>query len=438
MGYRKDLMAKPVESIDHNIEVADSKFTFKTKVDLIFEETMDMTSYHNFSVKDLNGMEYFRCGYNRDDIVVYSIYNEPICRIAFTSPFKSKQPILKGEKNEESVAVISDKDSSAAEKFTVELTNLVNEKTEKLDMNCDLKFRCCGIFYGKEKSGSPMVCRIVKNLYFANYYKIEIAAGIDASLMMALTCFFMKKSMKENKGKYPEVPSKQFFDSIQWKPVERPLNNIPIVDSKYISEQPQVFTIKKEKKAFAENFCKILGTDGKIKYKVDEKSFKTILYDVSTDEAILNISETTDSDIKRKIWSSKKREKCFGQISAMYSRVLNKYSIQLLNKDTNIYEKFIMNCDPFFYYCDILYLNGNGQVSLVCKVVKDQYEKFDYQIEIAPGVDSMMMIAASIYFIDKGYTLFFEGLENMNSNDKITAGDVKNTLGLVNKVLFSK
>jgi len=204
MGYRKDLMLKNVESIDHNIEITDSKFTFKTKLDLIFEETMDLTSYHNFSVKDLNGMEYFRCSYYNDDIVVYSIYNEPICHICYTSPFKNKQPIYKGEKGEESIAYINDKESNVGEKFTVILTNLVNEQTEKLDMNCDMNFHCCGIFYGKEKSGSPMVCKIIKNLYYTNYYKVEIAAGIDAPLMMALTCFFMKKSVKENKEKYPE------------------------------------------------------------------------------------------------------------------------------------------------------------------------------------------------------------------------------------------
>jgi len=88
----------------------------------------------------------------------------------------------------------------------------------------------------------------------------------------------------------------------------------------------------------------------------------------------------------------------------MPSRVLNKYSLQVLNKDTNIFENFIINCDPFFYYCYILYLNGDGQVSLVCKVIKDQYEKYDYQIEIAPGIDQMVMISASIYFIGKEYS----------------------------------
>jgi len=417
MGYRKNLMSKIVENIDHSIVVTDSKYTFEKKLDIIFEETMDMTNYYSFIVKNLNGREYLKCSYYQDNIVIYSINDEPICNL-------TNYCIYRGEEDKELITEIKEKDFSTIEKYTVGFKNLINQTIELLYLNCDLKYRCGGIFYGKEKLGSPLICRIIRNLYYTNCYKVEIASGIDITLIITLVCFFMKNSYKTNKGKYPEVPYRNFFNSICQKQVERPLNNIITMDSNYISEKPVIFNLVKNKKVLSDYFCTINGMDKT--YVLKENLVKDVLLDASTDKPIFKTSG-------RKFWVD---EDCVSSIHSMTSRCLNKYSVDILNKNTNKMEKFVMNCDPFFYYGYILYLNENGQVSLVCKITKDQYEKYDYQIEIAPGIDYMMMIAVCLHFVGESDKLIEIGVEE--SSKKISLSGVVSVVDHITKTFFKR
>jgi len=200
------------------------------------------------------------------------------------------------------------------------------------------------------------------------------------------------------------------------------------MDSIYISDEPVIFNLIKDKKVLSDYSCRINGMDKT--YVVKENLIKDVLYDASTDKPIFKTSRGY-FDIKRKFWVD---DKCVSNMRSMTSRCLNKYSVEILNKETNKMEKFVLNCDPFFYYGYILYLNENGQVSLVCKITKDQYEKYDYQIEIAPGIDYMMMIAVCLHFVEESDKLIEIGVED--SSKKVDVGHVVNIIDFVIKSIF--
>jgi len=200
MGYRKELKEKSVEGTEQRFDIIDSRFVFPTKLDLILEENTDLYSIQSFTVKGSDGVEYYRCSYNLNTIIVYSMYGEPLCNIEDSQmTFKNKQTIYRGT-SKDVLSTVKAKDSTVGFKFVVEFTNLSSEKTELFDMNCDIQYRACGIFYGKEKSGAPMVCKILKNCYYASLFKIEIAPGIDSAFMVALSLLFMKRSVKNRQG----------------------------------------------------------------------------------------------------------------------------------------------------------------------------------------------------------------------------------------------
>jgi len=99
--------------------------------------------------------------------------------------------ILSGTSDKKVLAkIVKGSSYTDAEKYTVTFYNQATEKNETLSMNCATSYRSCGIFYGVEEEGAPMVCRIheVKTKAFLGTktkLEIEMASGVDSMFMCA-------------------------------------------------------------------------------------------------------------------------------------------------------------------------------------------------------------------------------------------------------------
>ena len=175
-----------------------------------------------------------------------------------------------------------------------------------------------------------------------------------------------------------------------------------------------MFKIEKVKAITSDYDFRIYNMDDVELYKSKQKLLKQVLQLSENDEPIISIVDSTGERIKKRIFLGKKEEQCVGNIREIKSNVLNKYSIEFLNSKTEIFESFTMNCDIDFYTCTILYDNNQGKISLVARIFKDQYEKRYYQLEIAPGVDQMIIFAAAIYFTTKSSNVL--SYENNKNN----------------------
>jgi len=351
-------------------------------------------------------MEYFKCNYfNVDDIVILSTYNEPLCNISDPKTIIAKPEIYAGNTKTNLITSVKTKDSTVAEKFSAEFINKLTEKQETFDINCDIKFRICGIFHGKEKKGAPMVCKIERNIYYANNYKVTIAAGVDVAFVIALSFIFIKRSFKENSKKQPAVIKKNYLTEIAYRTVESPIKPISIVDEKYVTQKPLLYKIEKEKKILSDYNYRIKDIDDTEIYLSKEKLRGSVIYN-KNNEPIIGITDSYDSVIQRKINLGKKDDMCIGSIKLVNSNVLNKFILEFLNKDTGIYESFMMNCDPDYFIGIIFYDNGQGNTYLVAKILKDQYNKYQYTVEIAPGVDNIYIIATCIHFIENSLAYY--------------------------------
>jgi len=190
-----------ISSPKNEIAVVDPRFVFRTPVTLILREKIFSFSGDDFSIKDVNDVEYFRCKGKafsiRDKKILYDLYQKPILNIQhkiFT--MKGNIKIYADNEDTKVLATINKKSFISVKKYIVEFYNQATERNEYFDMKCDFFSFTCGIFYGHEKEGAPMVCKITKKLdaklVFTtqeNYY-VQIAPGVDAALMVAIAICF--------------------------------------------------------------------------------------------------------------------------------------------------------------------------------------------------------------------------------------------------------
>lgn len=243
-----------------------------------------------------------------------------------------------------------------------------------------------------------MICKIIRNIYIANSYKITIAAGVDAPFVIALLYYFIKKSYKEHYKHQPAVIIKNYLHEIDNLNVESPNKIISIVDEKYVSQKPLIYKIEKLKKAISDNDFIIRDMNDTEIYYSKEILIGCFICSNENHEPLVSIKASSESDVKRKIYLGKKTDICIGSMKPLNSKVLKKYVLEFLNKDTNTNEQFIMNCDKDYFYSTILYDNGQGNTCIIAKIIKNQYNKRHYTIEIAPGVDSLYILGVALYF----------------------------------------
>ncbi|ORX86185.1 hypothetical protein BCR32DRAFT_325073 [Anaeromyces robustus] len=205
---------KSVEPTDHDIVVVDEKYVFDKPKELILKESLTAFSGDDFTIKDTDGTSYFKCEgktFNiRDKKVVYDLEGNPVFNVRNTILFlKSRLKIYDGKDDKKTLASVSPVTSISSRKYTITYTNIATEKEETLDLKCDFFSHSCGVFYGKEKEGSPMICKVIKKIDAKslltnkeNYY-IEIASGVDVAFMVAIAICFdeLKNDDKDHKIK---------------------------------------------------------------------------------------------------------------------------------------------------------------------------------------------------------------------------------------------
>ena len=205
---------KKVSQIDHDIVVTENRFVFDKPVTLILRENLMSFSGDDFTIKDTEGVSYFKCEGKalniRDKKTIYDLNGTPILNIRNAILFlKGRMKVYAGKDDKKTLASIIPKTSIHSRKYIISFYNISEEKEETLDMKCDFFSHSCGIFYGKEKEGSPMVCKIIKKIDARslltnkdNYY-VEVAPGIDAALMVAIAiCFDELKNDDSRDKKY--------------------------------------------------------------------------------------------------------------------------------------------------------------------------------------------------------------------------------------------
>ncbi|OUM62293.1 hypothetical protein PIROE2DRAFT_44435 [Piromyces sp. E2] len=192
---------KELSSPEKDVVAVDSKYVFDQPTELLLKEGLLSFSGDDFVIKDTSGKSYFKCTGKlmsiRDKKFITDMEGNPLFCIANGILFfKSRLKIYSGKDTKEVLASITPVTSIKSRKHLITYYNPVTEKEETLDMKFDFFNHSCGIFYGKEKEGAPMICKIIKKIDAKriltnkeNYY-IEIAPGVDIALMAALAICF--------------------------------------------------------------------------------------------------------------------------------------------------------------------------------------------------------------------------------------------------------
>jgi len=205
----KDYSKMELSSPPQSIVGVEQRFIFQEPITLYIDEKSSLSG-DDFTINDTNGVPFFKCkgkffSFN-DKKVIYDNYDKPILNIQEETFIGHNMKIYAGDDSKTKLGELSRKSMLKNNKFVYTFTNLADNRTEELDMKCDLIGNSCGIFYGKEKEQAPLVCNIakIKQSLFTkkrrDHYCIKVAPGVDVALMVALTiCFDELKSEKEEK-----------------------------------------------------------------------------------------------------------------------------------------------------------------------------------------------------------------------------------------------
>jgi len=194
----KNYSTKEVSPAPHPIVGIEQRFVFNQPITLVLDEKRSFSG-DDFSIKDTNGVSYFKCKGKtfsiRDKKVVYDLYDKPIFNIQENAFLGHGQKIYAGNTSNK-IGSVSRKSIAKKNKYEYTYVNLATGQEEILDIKCDFFGCSCGIFCGKEKDGAPMICSISKTKQLMSFisdrdhYMIRIAPGVDAALMVALTIIF--------------------------------------------------------------------------------------------------------------------------------------------------------------------------------------------------------------------------------------------------------
>ncbi|KAG4083916.1 hypothetical protein H8356DRAFT_1746604 [Neocallimastix lanati (nom. inval.)] len=197
----KDYQNRELEEPQNDIVAVDDRFVFHQPTHLIISSKLISLTSSDITITDSSGAEYFRCN---DELVNKTIINDldefPIVNIqSQILSLKDKINIYRLDTNKEIVGSITQKSVINVKKYTLDFINHATDKKDFLDFKCDVMGNNCGVFYGKEKDGAPMVCRIIRKIEGKSfvsspqeYYYVDISPGVDIALIVAATICFSK------------------------------------------------------------------------------------------------------------------------------------------------------------------------------------------------------------------------------------------------------
>jgi len=136
---------------------------------------------------DSNKKECYKCNFNTegDIIIFYNLNDNPLILLKECSGCVK---ILSEKEDKKELIIIKNKITMSHHKYSIDYLNKATNKKELLNMKGSNTFRTSGIFYGSEKEGAPMICRICKIEKKPEYqFTVEIAPNVDNLIMIAIT-----------------------------------------------------------------------------------------------------------------------------------------------------------------------------------------------------------------------------------------------------------
>jgi len=193
--------------------VTSERFVNEQPVTLLLKEKIRSLSGDDFTIKDLNDVSYFKCKgktFNfKDKKLVVDLYDTPLFTIKDNKviALKRKMFVYEGDDTNNVLATVRPQKAFFCRKFTVEFVNKTTGKEETIVVKSDLPGNSCGVFYGEEKEGAPLLCKIYKKIdakIFINRqnYFVEIAENVDIAFMIAVAICFDELKNDINKYNY--------------------------------------------------------------------------------------------------------------------------------------------------------------------------------------------------------------------------------------------
>ncbi|ORX86186.1 DUF567-domain-containing protein [Anaeromyces robustus] len=183
-----------VERPEISVVGTEERFISQQPVTLLLKEHVLSFSGDDFSIKDTNGLTYFKCKGKyvtiHDRKYLYDIYNNPIITIKENFSLRFKQT-LNDPRTNKKIASIKKSSLLSFRSLTVKFFNKATNSKEELVLKGDFISRSCGIYYRNR-----LIARVCKMLdaktLFTNKdsYSLEIAPNVDMALMVALAIIF--------------------------------------------------------------------------------------------------------------------------------------------------------------------------------------------------------------------------------------------------------
>ncbi|ORX52241.1 hypothetical protein BCR36DRAFT_582741 [Piromyces finnis] len=213
--YDAEKISKP----ENTIVAVDEDFIYNDTKTFFLKQFLDKDSKskYAFTVNNIHNKNYFNIKKDGQTKIIYDIYKKPILNIRHSMIFPHIA-FYKGNEDKEMIASVQ------PDTTIVEFYNQFTKKQEILNILND-KFNCsCGIFYGKEKEGAPMICKIREIMdantfitYCDKEYTIEISEGVDIVIIIALAIsfaemnFITRRDRIKDSDPYNIDPNSQFY-----------------------------------------------------------------------------------------------------------------------------------------------------------------------------------------------------------------------------------
>jgi len=206
MGYFKELYDRPVQRPNDDVAIINTNQVSNYPQHLVIKRKNALFSSYNLKIKTNKGKEVFK-GKREYNTIKYFGSKYKICNLDKTVSISIKECDMKNVrkniyidgKKEKLISKVLYGDSNR--KYAIEFTNLITEKTEYLEMSSDARLVVCGIFYGREEEGAPLIAKFTRDKHNRTKCTIDIASGVDVLFMVGLAAFFSDRVQFKSKRK---------------------------------------------------------------------------------------------------------------------------------------------------------------------------------------------------------------------------------------------
>jgi len=192
-------------------------------------------------------------------------------------------------------------------------------------------------------------------------------------------------------GLYKELCSKN---------IESPDIEIAVVDGKYVMKNYLEVRIEKVEIDLNHYYFVVVGSNGEVFFKTEDKFFGKILSTVYN-QPLINICPSSSGKVRRKIYFGESEEVLLGEIRKKDTLRGKKFITEFTRLGYGREAYLTLVCDKDMRICNIVYDNDNGYRRVVGKCVRSLFNRLIYDVEIAPGVDIVYIIGLMLFFVEE-------------------------------------